>query len=336
MAWIPRLLLVLLAGLAGPAMADYSQHPSAVALVDELVNKHGFDRASLTALMAAAERQDKILESISKPAEKTLAWHEYRKIFLGEDRIHEGVEFWQQNRAALDRAFRTLRIPPEYIVAIIGVETRFGRHRGAWRVLDALTTLAFDYPPRAAFFRSELIQFLLLAREENKPAEALMGSYAGAMGFGQFIPSSYRHYAIDFDGDGGRDIWNNTTDAIGSVANYFAKHGWQGGTPLLVDVSEATAGLQALITTDPKPSKTLDDVRQAGFPGPAGLAGDTPVAVLAFDHGAGAVPAVVFRDFYVITRYNHSPLYARAVHELATAIRERNDATPVDSVVGGK
>lgn len=336
MAWIPRLLLVLLAGLAGPAMADYSTHPSAVALVDELVSKHGFDRASLTALMAAAARQDRILESISKPAEKTLAWHEYRKIFLGEDRIREGAEFWQQNQVALDRAFRTLGIPQEYVVAIIGVETRFGRHRGAWRVLDALTTLAFDYPPRAAFFRGELIQFLLLAREENKPAETLMGSYAGAMGFGQFIPSSYRHYAIDFDGDGGRDIWNNTSDAIGSVANYFAKHGWQGGTPLLVDVSEASAGLQALITTDPKPVNTLEEIRRAGFKGADDLAGDTPVAVLAFDQGDGAVPAVVFRDFYVITRYNHSPLYARAVHELAMAIREQNDGRQVEAAVGSE
>ena len=326
MAWTPRLLLLSLLMAAAPAFANYAEHPAALALVDELVSKHGFDRATVSALLAGAQRQDKILESISRPAEKTMPWHRYRTIFLGEDRIREGVTFWQENEAALNRAQAEFRVPPEYVVAIIGVETRFGQHRGAWRVLDALATLAFDYPPRAAFFRSELIQFLLLAREENRPAETLMGSYAGAMGYGQFISSSYRHYAIDFDGDRSRDIWNNPTDAIGSVANYFARHGWQGGLPLIVDVPDAGPSLKALVSTDPKPVRNLAELRRAGFAGDASLADDTPATVLAFDHADGNRVAVVYRDFYVITRYNHSPLYARAVHELAQSIRAQKDA----------
>ncbi|MBM4202895.1 MAG: lytic murein transglycosylase B [Gammaproteobacteria bacterium] len=332
MAWIPRLWLVLLA-LAGPVAADYSAHPAAGALIDELVNKHRFERAAVVELLTKAERQQGIIDAISKPAEKTLTWHRYRQIFLGQDRIREGVQFWRANEAALTRAYALFKVPPEYVVAIIGVETRYGQYRGAWRVLDALTTLTFDYPPRAAFFRSELIQFMLLAREEKKAAEELMGSYAGAMGFGQFISSSYRHYAIDFNGDGGRDIWNSAEDAIGSVANYFGKHGWQGNMPLIADVEQPSVGLLALVSTDPKPASTLADLRKVGYSAFAELADNTPVAVLAFDHEAEAKPAITFRDFYVITRYNHSPLYARAVHELAEAIREAHKVPATETPI---
>jgi membrane-bound lytic murein transglycosylase B len=326
MAWTPRLWLMLLV-LAAPVAADYSSHPAAAALVKELVGEHRFAKSAVMDLLAKAERQQGIIDAISKPAEKSLTWHRYRQIFLGQDRIREGVQFWRANEPVLNRAQTLFKVPPEYVVAIIGVETRYGQHRGAWRVLDALTTLAFDYPPRAAFFRSELIQFLLLAREEKKPAEQLMGSYAGAMGYGQFISSSYRHYAIDFDGDGGRDIWDNPEDAIGSVANYFAKHGWQGSIPLIADVERPTAGLLALVSTDPKPATSLGNLRKAGFTAFENLADDALVAVLAFDHEDQAKPAVTSRDFFVITRYNHSPLYARAVHELAQAIREAHNTS---------
>lgn len=340
MAWTPRwkplvpAVFLTLFFSAASAAADYSTHPAAGPFIDEMVNKHGFNRAEVTALLAGAQRQDKILEAISKPAEKTMTWGRYRNIFLGEGRIAEGVVFWQQNEAALARAFETYKVPPDYVVAIIGVETRFGQHRGAWRVIDALTTLGFDYPPRAAFFRSELVQFLLLVREEKHAADTVMGSYAGAMGYGQFISSSYRNYAVDFDGDGTRDIWDNTTDAIGSVASYFARHGWQGGMPLLVDVPRASAAMNALVTTDPKPVRTLADVRATGFNAYAGLPANTPVAVLQFEHETGLRTAVTFRDFYVITRYNHSPLYARAVHELAQAIRTVREAA-VTAAKGG-
>ena len=172
------------------------------------------------------ERKQNILDAIARPAEKTKPWSEYRDVFLTDSRISEGVEFWRANAAALARAQQEYAVPPEIVVAIIGVETRYGRNAGTYRVLDALATLAFDYPPRSDFFRGELTEFLLLAREEGVDPRSLTGSYAGAMGYGQFIPSSFRNYAVDFDGDGKRNIWTNPHDAIGSVANYFGEHGW--------------------------------------------------------------------------------------------------------------
>lgn len=303
------------------AVADYSTQPDAIRLIDELVHEQGFNAAELKAVLAKATRQDKILEAISRPAEKTMPWYTYRKIFLGSERIDEGVAFWRDNAVVLDQAYAKFGVAPEYVVAIIGVETRFGKHRGAYRVLDALTTLAFDYPPRAPFFRSELKQFLLLAREEKKPAETLMGSYAGAMGYGQFISSSYRNYAVDFDGDGLRDIWDNTADAVGSVANYFAEHRWTGKDPVLIDLGDASGALQAQPATELASTTTLGDLRKSGVTIETALPDSTPVAIHGFQFEDGQRIAVGFNDFYAITRYNHSIMYARAVHELAQSIR---------------
>ncbi len=312
----------LLAAICAPqARADYSTQPDAIRLINELVQEEGFNAAELKAVLAKATRQDKILEAISRPAEKTMPWYTYRKIFLGSERIDEGVTFWRDNAVALDQAYTKFGVAPEYVVAIIGVETRFGKHRGAYRVLDALTTLAFDYPPRAPFFRSELKQFLLLAREEKKPAETLMGSYAGAMGYGQFISSSYRHYAVDFDGDGLRDIWDNTTDAVGSVANYFAEHHWAGKDPVLIDLGDASGAVQAQPATELASTSTLGDLRKSGVAIETGLPDSTPIAIHGFQFEDGQRIAVGFNDFYAITRYNHSIMYARAVHELAQSIR---------------
>ena len=207
---------------------SYLSRAEVDAYIEELIQQHDFSRPELEEVLAAAERRQDIIDLMRRPAERRLNWHEYRKIFLDEQRIAGGVEFWQQNQATLERAEKEYGVAPEVIVAIIGVETRYGRVTGRHRVVDALMTLAFDYPPRASFFRKELTQFLLLAREEGKNPTSLTGSYAGAMGFGQFIPSSYRNYAVDFDRDGVRDIWQNRTDAIGSVANYFSRHGWRG------------------------------------------------------------------------------------------------------------
>jgi len=328
MAMIPganaRSLLCICLGAmfcAELALADYSTQPDATRLIDEMIREHGFNAAELNAILAKATRQDKILEAISRPAEKTMPWYTYRQIFLGAQRIDEGVTFWQQNAAALEQAHTKLGVAPEYVVAIIGVETRFGKHRGAYRVLDALTTLAFDYPPRAQFFRSELKQFLLLAREEKKPPETMMGSYAGAMGYGQFISSSYRRYAVDFDGDGLRDIWDNTTDAIGSVANYFVEHRWTGKDPVLIDLGEASGVLQAQAATELGSTSTLGDLRKAGVTIETTLPDTTAVAIHGFQFEDGQRIAIGFNDFYAITRYNHSIMYARAVHELAQAIK---------------
>jgi membrane-bound lytic murein transglycosylase B len=223
--------VVLLVGSLARADTEYASRPEVQTFVGELVTAEGFSRAELLDVFREAKFQQSIVDAISKPAEKVLTWKEYQDIFLTEKRVEEGARFMSEHGATLARAEQAFGVPAAIVAAIIGVETMYGRYRGNYRVIDALSTLAFDYPPRAKFFRGELKQFLLLAREEKQSATEAKGSYAGAMGYGQFIPSSYRAYAIDFDGDGLRDIWQNPTDAIGSVANYLAKHGWvEGGS----------------------------------------------------------------------------------------------------------
>ena len=231
------LVSVLLSIFTLAIFADYESRDSVKDFINELAVEDGFNREQLAEIFEQVEKKQRIIDLISRPAEKAKPWHEYREIFVTAPRIAAGVEFWEENEAALNRAGSKFGIPIEIIVAVIGVETNYGRNKGSFRVMDALSTLAFDYPPRARFFRSELRELLLLAREENKYPLELIGSYAGAMGYGQFIPSSFRAYAIDFDGDGARDIWSNQTDAIGSVANYFFRHGWDGEGPIAVPVT---------------------------------------------------------------------------------------------------
>jgi membrane-bound lytic murein transglycosylase B len=329
--------LMLLLGITtlllfGSVHADYSGRPDVQAYIAELVGDHDFAEAELAEFFAQAERKDRILELIARPAERRLKWHEYRKIFIGEDRITQGQQFWHENEAALLRAEETYGVPPEYVVAIIGVETRYGRISGGYRVVDALATLAFDYPPRAKFFRSELTQFLLLAREEGMNPRDLKGSYAGAMGYGQFIPSSYRNYAVDFDGDGLRDIWSNTTDAIGSVANYFARHGWQGDGLVVLPASVQGDGLEALANQTLELTSTIGELRALGaqLDGDAGgLAEQTRAAVFRMELEDGPEYWIGLKNFYVITRYNHSRLYALAVHQLSQAILARREGLTV-------
>ena len=320
---VVSLLLVL---LHGSAIADYSDRKSVRAYVSEVAAEHEFDEQSLLDLFADAEKKQSILDAIARPAEKTWAWHEYRGLFLQDVRIEEGVRFWRDNAEALARAEQRYKVSPEYIVAIIGVETRYGRIMGRYRVLDALATLAFDYPPRADFFRGELTQFLLLTREERKDPTLPLGSYAGAMGYGQFIPSSYRSYAVDFDDDGVRDIWENRTDAIGSVANYFARHGWQGTGPVIVPVSGVTPSLDGLANEKLALSHEFGALARQGLVAETPVADDTRVALFRFEDTDGPLYYVALNDFYVITRYNHSRLYALAVHELSQAIRRRYES----------
>ena len=303
---------------------SYLSRAEVDAYIEELIQEHDFSRPELEQVLAAAERRQDIIDLMRRPAERRLNWHEYRKIFLDEQRIAGGVEFWQQNQATLERAEKEYGVAPEVIVAIIGVETRYGRVTGRHRVVDALMTLAFDYPPRASFFRKELTQFLLLAREEGKNPTSLTGSYAGAMGFGQFIPSSYRNYAVDFDRDGVRDIWQNRTDAIGSVANYFSRHGWRGAAQvtLPVQLKAETEQLLDIANQSLKPTHSVAEMAEMGVIvdrlDPEArvlllrlLGGDKPEYWLGFD------------DFYVITRYNHSRLYAMAVYQLGQEILKR-------------
>ena len=301
------------------SFADYSKHEKAIELIDALVKEHDFDRATLTALFASAEKKASILEAIARPAEKRLEWFEYRRIFITKDRIEKGLEFIREHLDTLQRAEKQFGVPKEIIASIIGVETRYGKHKGNYRVLDALSTLGFDYPPRASFFSSELKHALLLSREQGFDIREMKGSYAGAMGYGQFIPSSYRHYAIDFDGDKIADILNNPTDAIGSVANYFTMHKWTAGKPVAFLLSEKDLSGDYLSFTSKslKPSYLIGDMRKSGLRVPDVLASDDLAKIQNFVLESGEENWLTLHNFYVITRYNHSHLYAMAVYQLA-------------------
>ena len=324
-------LLTLTASIFFSAVVNadsYLKREEVDAYIEELIQQHQFSRQELEEVLMAAERRQDIIDLMRRPAERRLNWHEYSKIFLDEQRISGGVEFWRQNLASLERAQRDYGVAPEVIVAIIGVETRYGRVTGRHRVIDALMTLAFDYPPRASFFRKELTQFLLLAREEGKSPLGLMGSYAGAMGYGQFIPSSFRNYAVDFDQDGVRDIWQNRVDAIGSVANYFSRHGWRGATEVTVPVrvKVETEQLLAIANESLRPTHSVAEMAQMGVI-VDGLDPDAKVLLLRLAGGEKPEYWLGFDDFYVITRYNHSRLYAMAVYQLGQEIIKRRKRT---------
>jgi membrane-bound lytic murein transglycosylase B len=319
-----RRILTIITGLlfSLSASADYLQHPDAKIFADRMVSEHGFDRAEVEALLVEATKKQTIIDAMTRPAERVKPWKDYRKIFIQEKRIDQGVSFWLENRDALKRASKEYGVAPEVIVAIIGVETFYGRIKGSYRVIDALATLSFDYPKRSAFFTKQLEQFLLLAREQNQAPLDLIGSYAGAMGYGQFIPSSYRSFAVDFDGDGFADIWNNTTDAIGSVANYFSKHGWQLGKEV-VSRAHAKEGYDTAWLNKLKLEKTLDELAVMGFTPIKPLPGDLKALPMLLNGQRGEEFWLGLNNFYVITRYNHSRLYAMAVHDLSQLILER-------------
>ena len=314
-------LLLLSQAPVNSMAGDFTHNTRTRAFIDEMVKKHGFDRARLTSLFDEAEKREDILEAIARPAEKTKPWHEYRKIFLTPDRIRGGAKFWRKHATVLERAAKELQVDPAVVVAIIGVETRYGKHTGGYRVLDALSTLAFAYPPRSKFFRSELEQFLILAKEEKVDLRTAKGSYAGAMGYGQFIPSSYRNYAIDFDQDGRRDLWGNIDDIIGSVANYFHRHGWKDGEPVASRVTQGKVPA-SLVSENSKPDKTAGELAALGIRTTPPLSTHQPVAVLELQQRTGPEYWLTSNNFYVITRYNRSPLYAMSVYQLSEAIRD--------------
>jgi membrane-bound lytic murein transglycosylase B len=302
------------------ASADYSQAPLAKSLVDEMVSQHGFKREEVLQILSKAERQQSILDAIARPAEKAKPWKDYRKLFVTNDRIQQGATFWRDHADSLARAEKETGVPAAIIVAIIGVETRYGRNTGSYRVLDALTTLSFDYPPRADFFRSQLVEFLLMAREQKLTPERVLGSYAGAMGFGQFMPSSYRKYAVDFDGDGVVDIVNNIDDAIGSVANYLKGYGWQRGAPLVVKAAVKEPLADGLLRETLEPITTVADYRRKNITALAVLPDNTNAALFMLDGDIGPEYWLALNNFYVITRYNRSQMYAMAVVQLSEAI----------------
>ncbi len=315
------LLTTLILGPQTVLADSYADQPQVQSFIDMMVDKNGFEQEELVAVFNEAQRREDILELMRKPAEKRLKWYEYRKIFLTPARIDGGVTFWKENADALNKAEAAFGVAPQIIVAIIGVETRYGSNTGRHRVLDALSTLAFDYPPRSEFFTAELEQYLILAREEDIEVVTTTGSYAGAMGYGQFIPSSYRNYAVDFDEDGKRDLWNNKMDIIGSVANYFSRHGWKAGSPVAVRARVEGDQYQTILDLGYKPNTVLDAMRHDGITPVEPMPDELVAALLSLEQKDGPEYWLAFDNFYTITRYNHSPLYAMAVYQLSEEIR---------------
>ncbi|MDN3520577.1 lytic murein transglycosylase B [Halomonas ramblicola] len=314
--------LSLLVPMAGAAEFDPQRHAGARALVSELAEA-GIDRAWLEAALREARLRPAVLEAMSGAAERRLRWDEYRDIFLDAERIHAGVAFLETHRDAFRRAEAEYGVPEEIVAAILGVETRYGRITGDHRVIDSLATLAFHHPSRGDFFRGELGAFLEIAHEQEVAPGEPQGSYAGAMGYPQFIPTSYRAYAVDFDDDGLRDLWTNPVDAIGSVANYFAEHGWRPDEPLYHDAEGPGAPPDDIVFNRAArpPGVAAGALRAAGITVPEALADDHRLLPVALEDGADRWRYVLGEyNFYVITRYNHSHLYAMAVTELAEAI----------------
>jgi len=313
-------LLLASAALIMNSCATHTRQPEAVQVfIKKMVDSHGFDESGLAEVFEHLTVKDDILKKITAPAE-AMPWYRYRKIFLTEARINDGIKFWHDNAKVLEDAERRYGVPAAIIVAIIGVETRYGQHTGKHRVIDALYTLAFDYPQRSAFFQHELENYLLLCRDEHINPLELAGSYAGAMGMPQFMPSSYRSYAADFDNDGRRDIWHNKADVIASIANYFVKHHWQTGQAIALPVQATGEKYRTVLNDQLKPDLRLAELESLDLKISVPLALDTKVKILALKQEEGEEVWAVLDNFYCLTRYNHSPLYAMAVYQLSQAI----------------
>ena len=289
--------------------------------INYMVSTHNYDVTALQKIFKQAKFSNRVLKAISKPAE-ALPWYKYRPIFLQPERVKQGIIFWERHKEKLLAAQNEYGVPAEIIVAIIGVETHYGKFTGNDRVLDALATLAFHYPKRSKFFRGELEQYLLLIREQKIDPYTIKGSYAGAMGIPQFISSSYRNYAIDFDADNKIDIWNNPVDAIGSVANYFKQHGWIAGEEIAVRAEVEDGQYLQVSNKELKPDIKLSEVTSYGIKPQENLTQDLKLKILSFENKDDNDIWLVFTNFYVITRYNHSPLYAMAVYQLAEEINK--------------
>ena len=302
---------------------EYSNREDVSAFIDRMAKDHQFDKAELTAWLDSAEKKQAILDAIAKPAEKEKSWKDYRAIFLTEERIIMGLQFWQENAKTLDIVSKRYGVPPEIIIAILGVETRYGRTTGNYRVIDALATLGFDYPPRGKFFSGQLEHFFLLAREQKHDPLELKGSYAGAMGYGQFIPSSYRHYAVDFNGDNFADIWNSPDDAIASVANYFKENGWKPNQPIIMRCRIRDDYDASVLELGLKPVLRRKEIESKGFMPIGELPADELLAVYKLEGEYGSEFWAGAKNFYVITRYNQSNMYALAAYQLSQAIKDR-------------
>ncbi len=320
--WLIKLVLVFVFVSNTYASENYLNRKDVKSFIDEFSEQHQYPKETLTKLFDKVKTQTEVLEAIQRPAEKKKNWQEYRKIFITPKRIKEGLQFWSENAQTLAAAEREFGVPPEIIVAILGVETFYGRYEGKYPVLDSLVTLGFDYPPRQKFFRSELEQFLLLANEENLDPVELKGSYAGAMGKSQFISSSYRRYAVDFDDNGKRDLWGSNEDVIGSVANYFKRHGWRENKPVTLPVNINGSAYMKLLDKGIKPSIVVSDLAKYDIDVEADSFSQEKVALLELNNDNSNEYWAGFNNFYVITRYNHSHMYAMAVHQLSQKIKQ--------------
>ncbi|HET7921853.1 MAG TPA: lytic murein transglycosylase B [Gammaproteobacteria bacterium] len=307
----------------GPQAGGYPARPDVKTFIAQTAESEKLDPAWITRALGEARHQDAIIAAITRPYEAR-PWYQYRPIFLTDARVTAGVQFWNAHAASLARAQQTYRVPVSMIVAIIGIESNYGRQHGGYRVLDALTTLGFDYPPRGGFFRRELAEFLLMCHERGLDPITPMGSYAGAMGAPQFMPDSYRQYAVDFNGDGKRDIWDDWDDIIGSVANYFHAHGWQPDALIAVPAAWQGGTPPAELLTP----TTVGALRQAGVFMSAGVADDETALLVALQQQDGVDYWVGLHNFSVILQYNKSALYAMAATDLAVEI-SRARAAPV-------
>jgi membrane-bound lytic murein transglycosylase B len=333
---VKRILIAAVALLPAAATPDVPPTPAAFDLarpeikqfLDDVAKRDSVRRDELEKLITQAVPQPKIIELITKPAEKVAPWWQYRERFLTEERISRGVQFWLDNREPLERIATERGVPPEYIVAILGVETSYGRITGRYRVLDALATLGFDYPQRGEFFRKELEEFLLLSRENKLDPLTTLGSYAGAMGAPQFMPSSYRHYAVDGNEDQHRDLWTCWPDVFASVANYFREYGWETGAPV---ISETRLDPEPSFEINPRNlnlDQTVASLNASGVQIDIPLPAATPAMLISAEQQDGPAYRVGFKNFQVITRYNRSVRYAMAVNDLAQVIAARVHALP--------
>jgi len=317
---LPAVFATCLLVTAAPgALALDAQRPEVAGFVQDMGKRHGFDAAALTDILAQAQTRQPILDAMGRPAEKALTWPEYRSRFITERRVERGAQVSRERAAELQRAAAN-GVPSDIILGIVGVETFFGENTGSHRVIDALATLAFDYPPRSSFFRGELEQFLLMSREEALDPLQPRGSYAGAMGLPQFMPSSFRNYAVDGDGDGHRDLWTNWSDVFASVANYLKLHGWQAGQPVMAPADVSGADLSGLDTGKATLTETVGSLRKRGVRFDTTLSTGAPAMLIALKGREGDEYRVGFANFYAITRYNRSTLYASAVNDLAQSI----------------
>ncbi len=310
---------LLLWGVAAPAIAQ-KLSPDIEAFIEDMVQRHQFERERLRRMFSQIRARPAVIRAISAPI-TARPWYEFRSRYVDTARIAGGVRFWEQNAPALARARTEFGVPEEIIVATIGIETLYGRNTGSFGVLEALATLAFHYPPRAELFRGELEEYLLLAREAGFNALGRRGSYAGAMGIPQFLPSSYRRFAVDFNGDGKRDLWSTAADAVGSIANYYKSFGWRAGEPIVVPAEIGETDVEAVIAAGLKPQLKVAELQQQGITPLAPVAEDAEAALFMVESNQGPQYWLGLNNFYVITCYNRSVNYALAVYELARELR---------------